>query len=242
MKRRLCDEKQTAAGRVKAAIRERIYVGVYGPGSQLRQDELALELGVSHIPVREALIQLANEGLVLFSPYRGAVVTSLTPQELRQVYQVRTILETAALREAVPRLSQAVLEDLKAILCQYCLVDDVVKLRGLYWQFYQTLYAASGNPRLLGLIENQIHGIGHYLRIDFERLSGFREFQTNHQRILDCCYIGDAEAAAAELARDIDQACQRLCNYLEAPEAAASGQDQSLTVPAGPRGGQPGRL
>ncbi len=223
MKPHLFDEKQTAAGRVKATLRERIFGGIYSPGCQLRQDKLAAELGVSHIPVREALIQLANEGLVFFLPYRGAVVASLTSEELWSLYQVRAILEMAATRQAVSQITEETLKELEDLLRQCRYTEDMETLWRLHWQFHEILYSAAGNPRLLDLIKRQLYSAGCYLRIYLEKLADLEQFQSSHETMLRCCREGDGEGAAAELERVIMESARQICDYLEdhSPKGAA---------------------
>src|SRR5438132_13826238 len=91
-------QRQTVAGMTVEALRERILRGDYPEGEPLRQDALADELGVSRIPVREALRQLEAEGLVTFSPHRGAVVSSLSLEEIDELFELRAQIECDMLR------------------------------------------------------------------------------------------------------------------------------------------------
>ena len=231
MKRRIIDDKQTAAGRVRAALKERILDGTYPPGIQLRQDDIALNLGVSHIPVREALIQLASEGLVTFLPYRGAETVTLSRQEIREIYQVRSILETAAVRLAVPRLSPQVLNSLAEVLRQARLSDDPQRLRELHWQFHLGLYAEARNPRLLELIETQLRSMGRYLRIYIEEVADFREFELTHRQFLEACRQGDIDKAEDELKKDLQKACGDLCRSLAKQESEAAASEEHSAEP-----------
>src|SRR5205085_10934067 len=97
--------RQTVASLTVATLRERILRSEYPEGEPLRQDAIAAALGVSRIPVREALRQLEAEGLVAFSPHRGAVVSSLSPAEIDEVFTLRASLESDLVRRAVPRLT-----------------------------------------------------------------------------------------------------------------------------------------
>ncbi|MDR7541769.1 MAG: GntR family transcriptional regulator, partial [Armatimonadota bacterium] len=90
---------------VADVLREAILRGILLAGQQLRQDEIARELGVSHIPVREALRQLEAEGLVRLRPYRGFEVSELSPEEVEELYEIRIPLECQALRLAFPHLT-----------------------------------------------------------------------------------------------------------------------------------------
>src|SRR5213596_2959 len=87
------------------ALRERILRGDFPEGEPLRQDALADELGVSRIPVREALRQLEAEGLVTFSPHRGAVVSTLSIQEIIELFELRAEIESDLMRRAIPLMT-----------------------------------------------------------------------------------------------------------------------------------------
>src|SRR5919198_1771827 len=94
--------RQTLAGMTLEAVRERILSGVYPEGEPLRQDAIADELGVSRIPIREALRQLEAEGLVVFNPHRGAIVSSLSLDEIDEVFALRAEIESGLIRRAIP--------------------------------------------------------------------------------------------------------------------------------------------
>src|SRR3954462_13104423 len=98
-------QRQTIASMTVEALRERILRGDYPEGEPLRQDALADELGVSRIPVREALRQLEAEGLVTFNPHRGAVVSSLSLDEIVELFELRADIECDLLARAVPRMA-----------------------------------------------------------------------------------------------------------------------------------------
>jgi DNA-binding GntR family transcriptional regulator len=85
-------------------------------GSPLRQDAIAEELAVSRIPVREALRQLEAEGLVTVQPHRGATVSSLSPAEIDELFDLRASIEPNLLRLAVPRLGSDEYERAEAVL------------------------------------------------------------------------------------------------------------------------------
>src|SRR5262245_8128035 len=90
---------RTVAERVADALRTRILAGRYAPGAPLRQDAVAAELGVSRIPLREALNHLEAEGLVLGMAHRGFVVRGMSRQEADEVFALRLQLEPSAVRE-----------------------------------------------------------------------------------------------------------------------------------------------
>src|SRR5437867_6791605 len=96
---------QNASVAATELIRQAILDGRLEPGSRLKEEELARELGISRTPVREALLMLQAEGLVDAVPNRGAMVRVHTPEDLDDLYQLRALLEGYAARRAALRIS-----------------------------------------------------------------------------------------------------------------------------------------
>jgi DNA-binding GntR family transcriptional regulator len=148
---------------VYEVLREAILSGAFSPGERLRQEALATAIGVSRLPVRAALLKLDSEGLVEFHPRRGAVVQTLTHDEISEIYELRDLLETFALRKSMARMTPqrvATLTSLAQRLDAEAEGDSFVDLRV---QFYRELYDAPNAPRLVELIEGLRGNIGRYL-------------------------------------------------------------------------------
>src|SRR5947199_10401231 len=94
-------------------IREAILDGRLEPGRRLKEEELARELGISRTPVREALLMLQAEGLVVSTPNRGAMVRVHDAEDLDDLYQLRALLEGHATRRAATRISEQEIEALR---------------------------------------------------------------------------------------------------------------------------------
>src|SRR6266478_1264515 len=109
-------ENLTLWQRAHDHLREEILAGRLQPGTELAEVALSEQLGVSRGPIREAIGRLAAEGLVTVRPRRGAIVRSLSPEELIESYQVREALEVLAVRLAVPRMTGADLADLDELV------------------------------------------------------------------------------------------------------------------------------
>jgi DNA-binding GntR family transcriptional regulator len=95
---------------IAEALRRAIIEGLLSPGEILRQDNLAKHFSVSRIPVREALRQLESEGWIEAERNRGARVSSVSAAEVREIYEIRAVLEATALRAAAPLHTRATLE------------------------------------------------------------------------------------------------------------------------------------
>src|SRR5512139_2694750 len=109
-------DTRTLAQRVADRIRDAIVRGALPGALPLRQAELAAQFGVSPIPLREALRQLEAEGFVTLHPYRGAVVSTTSVAEAREITELRTMLDTRALRLAFPKLTPATLRRAEELL------------------------------------------------------------------------------------------------------------------------------
>ena len=153
------------------ALRNAILQGRYKANQPLRQDHIAQELGVSKIPLREALVQLKAEGLVSFMPNRGAVVSELSAYEVDEIFTMRIALETKALERAIPNLSSADFIRAKSVLEILEKEKDRTQWSELNWEFHATLYQASQMPRLLNIIETLHNNVTRYLIIYLDRLS-----------------------------------------------------------------------
>ena len=106
----------TTAADAYDAIRARILSGAIAPGDRLREIALADEMGLSRTPVREAMRRLEQDGLVEHVPHRGAIVRTLDPQQVTELYLIREVLEGTAARLAAQQASAAEVEALRALL------------------------------------------------------------------------------------------------------------------------------
>jgi DNA-binding GntR family transcriptional regulator len=136
---------------VKDVLLERIARGDYGPGERLVETAIARELGISQAPVREALRDLDQLGLVVHEPNRGCSVRKVSPRELREAFPVRAALEALASRLAAPRIGDADLARLDALLEEMVAaarVADPLAQAHANARFHATIVAAAGNETL----------------------------------------------------------------------------------------------
>ena len=150
-------EPSLLTDRVYGAIREGIRSGAIAAGSRLRLRDLAAQLGTSPMPVREAIGRLEQDGLVVRVPHRGAVVADLTPAELAHVYATRLLLEVEATRVGTLAVGtddlarmRAADDQLRAAVAAGRLGEALDADESLL----SALYAAGGNPVLVGLVED----------------------------------------------------------------------------------------
>lgn len=139
---------------IAGSVRELILSGRLGPGERIRQHELATDYGVSRLPVREALRQLENEGLVVQVPHSGARVSSISLAECAELYTLREALEPAVLAQSVPNLTAADVEELELCLGRLEAVNgDVAAWLMQDRLFHLGSFQACGMPTGLNLVE-----------------------------------------------------------------------------------------
>ena len=192
------------------ALREAIIQGIFAEEQSLRQDEIAKQFGVSRIPVREALRQLEAEGLVRFYNNRGAVVSGLSPSEAQEICEIRIVLETMAIKLAIPNLQELDLEKAQSILDATATETDIARLGKLNWEFHSILYAPAKRTRLLGMINNLHVSIERYVRLQMAKMNYLERSQKEHHLLLDACRNRDASTAVKLLKRHINAAAKEL--------------------------------
>ncbi len=210
---------QTAQELVLETLREAILGGVLPPGTRLRQEELATAFDTSRIPVREALRVLEYEGLVSSEPHRGFTVTSLDADEVEEIYDLRTVLETHAVRLAVPLLTDVDLEELGAIFRDLMDAPDDDTRLAARERFYQRLYSVTTRPRLVGLIVRLRQEVARSLR--WMRVPHSPE---HHQAFWEAIQAGDADLAADLLAGHFRKITALLRRYLREGRLAGRGR------------------
>jgi DNA-binding GntR family transcriptional regulator len=199
-------QRQTVASMTLDAIRDGILHGQYTEGEPLRQDALADELGVSRIPIREALRQLETEGLVTFNPHRGAIVSSLSLEEIEEVFDLRASIESDLLRRAIPHLTTHQLDQADEVLDRYSVAlrtGDVAKWGVLNWQFHASLYAPAARPVTMNIVQRLHQQSDRYLRMQLALTHGETRATEEHRAI-----------AAAARAHDTKRACQLVRDHI----------------------------
>jgi DNA-binding GntR family transcriptional regulator len=188
--------------RLRESIEEQIATGELAPGSSLDELTLAAQHGVSRTPVREALIQLAAEGLIELRPRKGAVVTSLEPARLLEMFEVMAELEAMCGRLAARRMSDAERRALVA-LHEACAGAREQGDPDAYFygneRFHEALYAGSHNGFLRQQAQALHRRLRPYRRLQLRVRRRLEASYAEHQQVVDAILHGDAEAAAAAL-------------------------------------------
>ena len=141
---------------VLAELRRMIASGEIRPGAQIVQDALADDLGVSRVPLREALKMLEGEGLVTYRPHHGYFVTQLSLADLLEVYRIRELLEAEAITTGLPQVTDEDVERLAEAeeeVRQASAASDVAAMAQTNRRFHFALIEGCSRPRLIRLVE-----------------------------------------------------------------------------------------
>jgi DNA-binding GntR family transcriptional regulator len=188
-----------------AELQDSILSGELPPGSPLRLEDLAARLGMSISPVREAVRRLESLGLAVHVPHRGARVSELALDDLRDTYEVRLVLEPLAVRRAAERFTDEDAATAQAQLDVYTEAHtrgDLRAAREAHAGFHFALYRAAGSEWLLRLIRPAWENCERYRSISLQRRSA-AQVECEHVRILDACRRHRPDSAADELARHL---------------------------------------
>jgi DNA-binding GntR family transcriptional regulator len=199
-------------------LRNSILNGTFKPNEKLNQAELAEKLNVSRIPTREALRTLEAEGLVTFFPRRGAVVATMSPEEIEEVYEIRILLETSAAQRALKRMTDSELDEIREIQKNMVETTELDLWVGLNDRLHQAIYKPSGWTRLISVIEMLRNLTTPYVRMyvsdQFDRDAADLE----HAEIVEALETRDAVGLKAILRRHLAHSCQGILTYLKRVE------------------------
>ncbi|MFB9264843.1 GntR family transcriptional regulator [Bradyrhizobium erythrophlei] len=204
---------KTIAGAVTDALRERILSGALLPGEQLRQDVLAEEFAVSRIPVREALLQLEASGLVKIMPHRGAIVSSLSVDEIADVFQLRTSLEPQLLLLSARKFTAQDYQELRSLKDEYSVALDhgrVAEWGELNRRFHLALLKHCGRPRSYAIVSSLLQDCDRPTRLQLSVSGDVARADMEHSEILELCSAREFDKAADLLRRHIENAGQSL--------------------------------
>jgi DNA-binding GntR family transcriptional regulator len=187
----------SAAQAVAASLRELIANGGLLDGARLVERDLADQFSVSRVPMREAIQRLAQEGLVEIHKNRGAVVKSLTKNDVEEIYGLRILLEGDAMFRSVGQLDDKILTQAELVHSRLGEATVAQQQGNLNRDFHRTLYTGCGNSRQIQAIGALHSQIERHERIQHRLLADTKFFQQEHAAILDACRKRDAHLARA---------------------------------------------
>lgn len=185
-------------------IRRAILEGRIPAGELTSVRALSEALGISRTPVREALVELANNGMVAFERNRGVRVVETRGRDVEEIFQLRLWLEVPAVREGVPHCGSAQLAVLQETLDgMRARLDDEHAFMRHDWAFHRTLIEAAGNDRLVAFVEGlrdqtRLRGIS-----TVGRSRRLESILVEHEAIFELVQSGDAPAAANAMAHHL---------------------------------------
>ncbi len=212
--------RRSVEDEVYARIRAAILTGDIPAGERLVHEDLAGRFGTSRIPVRDALKRLVFDGLVETDERRAYRVVRFGREDIEEIYSLREMLEGYAVRCACARLSAPgldALERLQAEIEQAAEAGDTDTYIERNRVFHADLYASAAKPRLARMIDGLWHGLPSLTPMTGERALTYVAGQ--HRALLAALRAQDPDAAAAAMARHINEAGDQLCRHFEQIEA-----------------------
>lgn len=210
---------KTRAQFVADDLRNRILGGEFKGGTQLRQDALAKDYDVSRIPVREALLALEAEGLVVLYAHKGAFTAELSIAKIRELFELRVLLETYVLKHAIDNLTDEDVQKADKILKKY---DEALDRGGdvNYWSeynyaFHLALYAPAELPETLAIIHQLNTKSDRYIRMQLLYSQEIAKAEQEHHELLDLARQRDTKRACKLLKTHIRDACDSIVTLLE---------------------------
>ena len=211
--------RKTLATSVADYLREQIITNQIKGGEALRQDALSSRLGVSRIPVREALLQLEAEGLVTFVPHKGAVATSISVEEVKELFALRVLLECDILSTAITKAtaedftrSEKIREEFDSLLKPG---SDMRRWGQLNVAFHMSLYEPSRQARTLAILSGIHTHCDRYLRLQIQLTSDYERAEEEHHELLSLYSSGKRGAARKCLRAHIKTTGAELINAIK---------------------------
>ena len=216
-------DRTTTANRATETIRNAILSGELAAGQTIRQEVLAASLGISRVPLREALRQLEGEGFVSSSPHRGVVVAELSLDDLREISEVRIALETHLLRLAIPLHDAASLKRAQAAIDAIDVAPDTLERWGEFnWTFHEALYLPANRPRTLDLVRTYHAHSERYLRIHISVLKYKEKGQQEHRQLLKAVREKNVARATELMRKHVTNVDDMITKYFEKGRAVDS--------------------
>lgn len=205
---------QTREELVADRLRRAILVGHFLPGEKLDQGLIAQQMGVSIIPVREAIRTLTAEDLVSLVPHKGAFVTERTPEELEELHFILGILEGAAFSAAIDHIANDQIETLARILQEAESSSDFEYILGLNQDFHRTIYTACRRPQLAQMIQRIHNKLAAYYRLYLD--AGYKsEAWAEHRKMYEACLRHDGAGASEAAQRHSQHVCNKVLSVLQ---------------------------
>lgn len=204
-----------------AHVRELIVSGQLQAGEFIRPETVAEELAISATPAREGLLQLQTEGFLSVEPRRGFMVTALSSEDIRDIYDAQALLGAELTARAAAAITPATVEELERIqdaLEKAAAAKDFDEEERLNHQFHELIYRLSGSRKIRWLIKTTL---AYAPRKFFAAVEGWPEASAqDHRAIIEHLRAGDPDQARAAMANHIRNAGTLLAEHLAQNETA----------------------
>jgi DNA-binding GntR family transcriptional regulator len=207
---------EPVASQVTELLRQWILTGHLAAGQHVRQEAIAEELGVSRVPVREALLTLEGEGLITRQKYRGAFVAEISLAEVQETYLLRNLLEGFLFDRALPHITENHLRHAENVIresMEDVTSDDWMRLN---IEFHMTLYEPSQLTLTMQTLKGMLQRTDRYFRLQQAISPSVQHASRDqHQQIIDIIRTGDREAALQAMRRHIQSNADEVIQFIE---------------------------
>lgn len=222
MARQRAIPRQSLPDVIAKDLRERILSGELAEGEVIRQEALAEDYDVSRMPVREALKQLDAEGLVQLTNNKGARVTRHSLAEIREIFDLRILLEVDLFRRSIPGLNAAHFEECQDILDRMDRsyeAEEIGEWGKLNHAFHSALYAAADRALTHDILRNIGLHSDRYVRMHLSVMSHRAPAKEEHHQLLQFAREGNVDAACDLLSKHIGHSRDQLLEMVAAARA-----------------------
>jgi DNA-binding GntR family transcriptional regulator len=203
-------DRQSLTDQIVTELRRQIILGQLPEGMPLRQEKLAAELGVSRVPLREAIRRLEAEGFVVSVLHKGSVVTSLSLDEIEELFELRVRLETWLFETAIPRLTDEDIALAEAITEEARQSGNVENWGELNWRFHETLYKPSGHTVALRLLRTVHDNANRYINLHIAVVKDVDRELGDHKMLITFARLGDIRRGVDTLRAHIHRVSRSL--------------------------------
>lgn len=211
-------DRSNLAIEVANILRESITKGDFPPGMHLVEIPMAQKLGISRGPLREALRILETEGMIKSFPGRGSFVTQISERNIREVYSLRCILETEAVKLAIKNGTQEDIGKLDEILKAMFVAakkEDTKEVTLLDFQFHAQIWTMADHTLLKDILEGFNTQIKRYVTVQTTLYDDLTEGISDHRNILDALRNHDEKAAIELIIKHLEVASKKVIEYFQ---------------------------
>ena len=194
----MTEDRYSLSAKVFRKLREDILSGKYQPEEELKEQVIADELGVSRTPVREALRQLELERLIRIVPNRGAFVEGITTKDVKDIYQIRMLLEGLCASWAAQNVTEEQLQELEenVYLAEFhASKGNWAQMVELDNRFHEIIYQASGSKELNHVLSDYHQYLIRVRSASLHNPSRVKECKEEHRKIVEALKLRDPKAA-----------------------------------------------